>query len=65
MPLIEDVSKRVGVKAIYLFALPYEELIQRYVQYGFIRLDAEHEADVHRRIKPSYDDECIFMYQML
>ena len=34
-------------------------------QYGFKRFEPDHEADLHRRLKPSYDDECIFMYQML
>ena len=53
------------MKFIYIFALPYEGLIQRYGQYGFKRFEPGHEADLHRRLKPSYDDECIFMYQIL
>ena len=64
-PLIKDASKVVGVKFIYIFALPYEGLIERYGQYGFKRFEPDQEADLHRRLKPSYDDECIFMYQIL
>ena len=64
-PLVVDVSERVGVKIIYIFALPFEGLIQRYIQYGFTRLEARHEEELHQRLKPRYDSECIFMYQML
>ena len=65
VPIVHDVSGRIGVKVLYIFALPFEGLIQRYVQYGFMRLEAEHEADVHNRLKPRYDEGCVFMYQML
>ena len=64
-PLIEDVSQRVGVKVIYLFALPFERLIRRYEQYGFARLESDDEAELHKRLKPRYDEGCVFMYQML
>ena len=64
-PLIEDIAKRIGVKIIYIFALPAEKLIHRYIQYGFARLDPSSEAELHRRLKPSYDEGCIFMYQQL
>ena len=64
-PLVKDVSQRVGVKVIYLFALPFERLIRRYMQYGFERLESDNEADLHKRLKPRYDEGCVFMYQML
>lgn len=64
-PLVEEISKTIGVKIIYIFALPFEGLIKQYGKYGFRRLEAEHEAELHRRLKPRYDSECIFMYQML
>ena len=63
VPIIEDVAKKVGVKFIYIFALPFDGL--RYNEYGFKRFDAIHEAELHKRMKPRYDSECIFMYQML
>lgn len=65
MPIIKQVSVSVGVKSVYLFALPYEPLISRYTSYGFNRLNEKFENDLHARIKPAYDEGCIFMYQML
>ena len=65
VPLVHDVAGRVGVKVLYIFALPFEGLIRRYTQYEFMRLEAGHEADVHNRLKPRYDEGCVFMYQML
>ena len=65
VPLVHDVAGRVGVKVLYIFALPFEGLIRRYTQYEFMRLEAGHEADVHKRLKPRYDEGCVFMYQML
>lgn len=64
-PIIEEVSKAVGVKAIYLFALPFEKLISRYREYGFSMLSDKDEEALHRRIKPSYDESCIFMYRII
>lgn len=65
LPIVEDVSSRVGAEVLYIFALPFEGLIRQYNKYDFRRLDPEHEAELHRRLKPRYDSECIFMYQML
>lgn len=65
LPIVEDVSNRVGVEVLYIFALPFEGLIRQYRKYDFRRLDPQHEAELHRRLKPRYDSECIFMYQML
>ena len=65
VPIVEKVSESVGVKIIYIFALPFDGLIRQYGRYGFIRLPAEREDELHRRLKPRYDSECIFMYQML
>ena len=64
-PIITDVAKSVGVKMIYIFALPYERLIDTYKTYGFLRLSIESEKALHIRLKPSYDNGCIFMYQQL
>ena len=65
VPIVEKVSESIGVKIIYIFALPFDGLIRQYGRYGFIRLPAEREDELHRRLKPRYDSECIFMYQML
>ena len=65
-PIIADVAERVGVRIIYIFALPNEKLLQAYSErYGFLRLDSDSEAELHKRLKPQYDEGCIFMYQLL
>ena len=46
-------------------ALPYDELIIRYKDCGFMRLDSPYEDELHKRLKPLYDRNCIFMYQIL
>ena len=64
-PIVEKVAESIGIKTLYIFALPYDELIARYEEYGLKRLDEENERKVHRRLKPLYDESCIFMYEML
>lgn len=65
VPVVEKAARYVGVKMIYLFALPYDRLIGRYQRYGFRRLPTAQESDLHKRLKPRYDDSCKFMYLML
>lgn len=65
VPLILKAAEYIGIKVIYIFALPVERLIKRYRDYGFSRLDQQAEDELHKRVKPFYDDGCIFMYQML
>ncbi len=65
IPIIEETSNYVGVRIVYIFALPVENLMNRYGEYGFRRLDKQSEDELHRRLKPEYDDNCIFMYQAL
>ena len=65
LPIVKDVSERIGAEVLYIFALPFDGLIKQYGRYGFNRLPAEQEDELHRRLKPRYDSECIFMYQML
>ena len=65
VPVIQEASKNVGVKIIYIFALPFERLINRYREYGFLRLDSVSEDELHKRLKPNYDENCIFMFQQL
>lgn len=64
-PIVERVAEAIGVKTLYVFALPYDELIARYEEYGLIRLDESNERKVHSRLKPFYDESCIFMFEML
>ena len=55
----------VGVQALYIYALPQEELIKYYKTLGFSRLDPEMEDFVHKHVKPRYDAGCYFMYQII
>ena len=64
IPIVEITADIVGVKYLYIFALPYEKLIKQYERkYGFRRLGMLEERKVHQRIRPRYDDECVFMIQ--
>ena len=65
LPIIQKVAEVIGVKLLYIFALPYENLISRYENYGFMRLEEPFESELHNRIKPMYDQSCIFMYMMV
>ncbi len=65
LPIVKRVSEAIGIKTLYIFALPYDNLIARYEEYGLLRLDEESERKIHSRLKPSYDESCIFMFKML
>jgi len=65
IPIVQEVATSVGVKIIYIFALPFERLINRYHEYGFRRLSSASENELHKRLKPHYDEDCIFMFQLL
>lgn len=65
IPIIQEAAKNVGVKIIYIFALPFKELIEHYKKYGFRRLNRTSESQLHKRLKPYYDESCVFMYQVL
>ena len=65
IPIIEDAAKRIGIRLVYIFSLPLTGLMKRYEQYGFKRLSMQQEEKLHRRLKPNYDRNCIFMYQEL
>ena len=65
LPIIRQAAESIGIKILYIFALPYDDLIARYEKYGFSRLEKELEAELHKRLKPEYDESCTFMYRML
>lgn len=65
VPLIREVAESIGLKIIYIFSLPEEKVINNYYKYDFRRLESRYEKELHRRIKPGYDKNCIFMYQIL
>ena len=64
--IITGIAEMLGVKYLFIYALPYDTLIQRYMKYyHFRRLPDALEQKLHKRIKPEYDDDCVFMYQKL
>lgn len=64
-PIAKDISSKLGAKFLYIFALPYRDLISYYRTMDFERLDKQKENRLHRRIKPRYDKSCVFMYQLI
>ena len=66
LPIVRQTSENVGVKILYIFALPYDDLIKSYHdRYGFSRLSDQYEDELHKRLKPFYDQYCKFMYLIL
>lgn len=63
LPLIKHVQGYSGVQALYLYSLPYPDLINHYKTLGFTRLNEEEEKFIHKHVKPKYDRDCIFMCQ--
>ena len=65
LPIVYGTAGSVGVKLLYIFSLPHDSLMKRYIEYGFKRLDETSESDLHKRIKPHYDRDCTFMYMII
>ncbi len=66
IPTAQKAQETIGIRFIYIFALPYADLIKRYKEtYGFDRLNKKQENSMHKLIRPRYDCGCIFMYQIL
>lgn len=65
LPLSKHIQSLTGVQALYIYALPEDRLIDHYGSFGFTRLEKADEKFVYDRVKPAYDDGCIFMYQIL
>ena len=65
IPLVDFMRSFMGIQALYIYALPEEQLINHYEKMVFLRLSPEQEKYVHQHVKPKYDDGCIFMYQIL
>lgn len=65
IPLAKYIQTLTGIQALYIYALPQERLLEHYSTFGFNRLSAEDEKYIYDSVKPMYDEECIFMYQIL
>lgn len=62
-PLVKEISSLVGAQCLYIFALPHDKLMAHYSSMGFGRFPLKLERFIHKRIRPLYDKDCIFMYQ--
>ncbi len=65
LPIIKIAADRVGICIVYIFALPYRQLIRYYETLNFRRLGNAEENFVHRHYKPRYDEGCVFMSRPL
>lgn len=65
LPMIKLAAERVGICIVYIFALPYKNLIKYYETLNFRRLNRAEEVFIHRKYKPRYDEGCIFMSRPL
>lgn len=65
LPIIKIAADRVGICIVYIFALPYRQLIRYYETLNFRRLGKAEENFVHRHYKPRYDEGCVFMSRPL
>lgn len=66
LPIVRQTAENIGMKVLYIFALPYDDLIKSYHErYGFSFLKNQQEDELHRRLKPFYDQYCKFMFMLL
>lgn len=65
LPVVSQAAEVVGVAVLYIFSLPEQRVMANYEGYGFHRLRPEAEQSLHARLKPRYDQQCVFMYAML
>jgi hypothetical protein len=65
IPTVKNGQNHIGFRILYIFSLPYESLIDNYKKMKFSRLSKLQEESMHRRIRPYYDTDCIFMYQII
>ena len=65
LPVVEQAAELVGIAVLYIFALPEKRVMANYEDYGFRRLRDESGQPLHARLKPRYDQQCVFMYTML
>lgn len=65
LPLVKFIQQFTGIQTLHIYAIPENRLIEHYKTFGFTRLSEEDEQFVYDRVKPAYDNGCIFMYQIL
>lgn len=61
-PRIKKWSYNTGASILFIFALPYDNLINYYKRLGFEEDTNEFTDFVNEHSRPSYDNECKFMF---
>lgn len=62
LDVIKKTKQYIGISTLYIFSLPIEKVINNYIRYGFKVLPPDQEEKLHRRLKPRFDESCIFMH---
>ena len=66
LPIARYAARIVGMRFLYIYALPQSRLISYYEkEMGFRRLPKELEKFLYERVKPDSDGGCVFMFQQL
>jgi hypothetical protein len=64
VPIAQEISESVGAKGIIGYALDIPSLLDRYINdYGFSRLEAKKEEELHKLYRPANDKGCVFIYR--
>ena len=62
-PIIRDVSERIGVRMIYLYAAGDDHLVNYYKE--VFKFNESDLNDFYMPLQPGYDGGCKFMYQII
>lgn len=65
LPIARFMAQYIGANSLYIYALPFNKLIEHYATMGFSMLPEDQEKFVQSHVKPKYDAGCRFMYQTL
>ncbi|WP_197025179.1 hypothetical protein [Butyrivibrio proteoclasticus] len=67
IPIVKGIQDVIGCEILYGFSVDKDgKLLNRYLtKYHFQRLDPEDEKKLHARLKPRFDNDCIFIYMRI
>lgn len=65
LEMVRRAAQIIGVYLLYIYSLPIPIVMENYANYGFVRLPEVEEQQLHSRLKPRYDRQCVFMYMAL
>lgn len=63
LPIVQDISKKVACKSLFVFAVDSPKLVSYYKKYlGFKELSNTNEKQFFEYAAPDYDEGCRFLY---